>query len=135
MLSREVGYALSVRTGRQPGSGHREVLLEQRPASLTVMPGLWELPALRDSSVPDKDLRMVIRHAIMQVNYYVRIRTVFEDDAAAMTVPAGEHRWVPLSEASGMPLTGLTRKVLARAHLLSRSSLDSIAPLRGEEVV
>ena len=28
---------------------------------------------------------MAVRHAIMQVNYYVRIRTVFEDDAEELT--------------------------------------------------
>ena len=68
------------------GQAHREVLLEQRPASLTVMPGLWELPTLSDAAVPEEELRMTVRHAIMQVNYYVRIRTVFEDDIDAMTV-------------------------------------------------
>jgi hypothetical protein len=65
----------------------------------------------------------------MQVNYYVRIRTVFEDDIDAMTVPGGERRWIPLGEAAGMALTGLTRKVLARAHLLPAAPLDAIAPL------
>jgi A/G-specific adenine glycosylase len=74
------------------------------------------------------ELRMTVRHAIMQVNYYVRIRTVFEDDVEAMTVPGGERRWVPLGVAAGMALTGLTRKVLARAHLLPTASLDAIAP-------
>ena len=44
---------------------------------------------------------MTVRHAIMQVNYYVRIRTVFEDDVEAMTVAGGERRWVPLGEARG----------------------------------
>ena len=44
---------------------------------------------------------MTVRHAIMQVNYYVRIRTVFEDDVDALTVPDGERRWVPLGEAVG----------------------------------
>jgi A/G-specific adenine glycosylase len=128
MLSREVAHALSVRTGRQSGQASREVLLEQRPAALTVMPGLWELPALLDSAVPEKELRMTVRHAIMQVNYYVRIRTVFEDDVEAMTDARGERRWVPLGEALGMPLTGLARKVLARAHLLPTAPLDAIAP-------
>jgi A/G-specific adenine glycosylase len=128
MLSREVAHALSVRTGRLTGQANREVLLEQRPASLTVMPGLWELPALRDAAVPEDELRMTLRHAIMQVNYYVRIRTVFEDDVEAMTVPAGLRRWVPLGEAAGMALTGLARKVLTRAHLFSAASLDAIAP-------
>jgi len=132
MLSREIAHALSVRTGRPPGKarapGGREVLLEQRPASLTVMPGLWELPALRHAAVPHEELRMTLRHAIMRVNYYVRIRTVFEDDVPELTVPGGERRWVPLGEAAQMALTGLTRKVLARAHLLPAAPLDAMAP-------
>jgi hypothetical protein len=36
-----------------------------------------------------------------------------------MTLTGGERRWVPLSEAAGMALTGLARKVLTRAHLFS----------------
>ena len=138
MLSREVAHALSVRTGHDAkarGAGSREVLLEQRAASQTVMPGLWELPVLREAVVPEKDLRMTVRHAIMQVNYYVRIRTVFEDDVDAMTVAGGERRWVPLSDAAGMALTGLTRKVLSRAHLLPTASLDAIAPQQEGNVV
>jgi len=138
MLSREVAHALSVRTGQGAnarGSGSREVLLEQRAASQTVMPGLWELPVLREAAVPEKDLRMTVRHAIMQVNYYVRIRTVFEDDVDAMTVAGGERRWVPLSDVAGMALTGLTRKVLSRAHLLPTASLDAIAPQQEGNVV
>jgi A/G-specific adenine glycosylase len=137
MLSREVGHALSVRMGQSPGKTHgaggREVLLEQRPLSLTVMPSLWELPILRDPAVPEQDLRMTVRHAIMQVNYYVRIRTVFEDDVEALTVPGGERRWVPLDEAGQMALTGLARKVLARARLLPTVPLDAITPLRKDE--
>lgn len=132
MISRAVGYALSVRTeseaGKRDGPGGREVLLEQRPAQQTVMPGMWELPMLLRADVPEKDLRMTVRHAIMQVNYYVRVRTVFEDDIEGMTVEGGERRWVPLREAAGMALTGLARKVLTRAHLLPARSMDSIAP-------
>jgi A/G-specific adenine glycosylase len=139
MLSREVGHALSVRTGRNPGKAHgaggREVLLEQRPLSLGVMPGLWELPILRDPAVPEQELRMTVRHAIMQVNYYVRIRTVFEDDVEALAVPGGERRWVALDEAAGMALTGLTRKVLARARLLPTAPLDVIAPRRDADAL
>ncbi len=126
MMSREVAYALSVRTGQKPGQTHREVLLEQRPDSLTVMPGLWELPALRDAQVPENELRMNLRHAIMQVNYYVRIRTVFEDDVEAMTVAGGERGWFELGQAAEMALTGLTRKVLTRAHLLQTPPLKAL---------
>ncbi len=132
MTSREVAYALAVRTGRRADRRSREVLLERRAASQTVMPGLWELPALKDTQVPESELRMTLRHAIMQVNYYVRIRTVFEDDAKALTVPGGERWWVPLSEAAGMALTGLARKVLTRTHLLAGAARDAIAAGSGE---
>jgi A/G-specific adenine glycosylase len=132
MISRAVGYALSVRTeseeGRQRGPGGREVLLEQRSAQQTVMPGMWELPTLARSDVPQEDLRMTLRHAIMQVNYYVRVRTVFEDDIESITVAGGERRWVPLREAAEMALTGLARKVLTRAHLLPGPTMDNLTP-------
>ncbi len=123
MQSREVAYALCVRDGRKarraPGGAGREVLLERRPASHTVMPGLWELPALLDAHVPEQELRMTVRHAIMQVNYLVRIRAVSEDDVDAVTATGGKRRWILLDKAGGMALTGLTRKVLKRADLLS----------------
>ena len=127
MLSREIAHALSVRTRAMPGRAYREVLLEQRHATESVMPGLWQLPALRDAAVPENEVRMTVRHAIMQVNYYVRIRTVFEDDVEGLTVAGGHLRWVPLAEAAGMALTGLARKVLTRARLLPSVPLDAIA--------
>ena len=118
MMSREVAYALAVRGSGRPGPCDREVLLEQRPASQSVMPGLWELPSLLESAVPEEKLRMTLRHAIMQVNYYVRLRSVAEADVEALTVAGGARRWVPLAEAGVMALTGLARKALRRARLL-----------------
>jgi len=97
---------------------HREILLEQRPETQTVMPGLWELPSLIRSSVPDEELQMALRHAIMQVNYYVHIRSVLEPEVDSLTVNGGERRWVRVGELSTMALTGLARKVLKRAHLI-----------------
>ena len=130
MLRREVAHALSVRSGRLAGQSNRQVLLEQRPAEQTVMPGMWELPALAEIAVPEEELCLTVRHSIMQVNYYVRIRTVCEDNIDALSVAGGERRWVPLGEASGMALTGLTRKVLIRLHLLA-----SIAAQEGDDVL
>ncbi len=120
MLSREVAHALAIRSGRRGRAGKHEdqILLERRPAHVTVMPGLWQLPVLQDAAVPESVLRMTVRHAIMQVNYYVRIRTVEEKEVDSLTEKAGQRRWVPLAEAGQMALTGLTRKVLTRAHLL-----------------
>jgi hypothetical protein len=94
------------------------------------MPGMWELPLLKETAVPEEELRMTVRHAIMQVNYYVRIRSVSEDEVAAVTVAGGERRWVPLAEAGKMALTGLARKVLTRAHLLPGRQPKTIAPER-----
>jgi A/G-specific adenine glycosylase len=122
MVTREAAYALCVRAGSRANKADREVLLEQRPATLTVMPGLWELPALKDSSVPEEELRMTVRHAIMQVNYQVRIRTVGEEAESLLTVAGGERRWVSVSQAATMALTGLARKVLTRAHLLGTAT-------------
>jgi adenine-specific DNA glycosylase len=133
MMSREVAHALVVRIGAD--ASKREVLLEQRPASLTVMPGMWELPTLKKFAVPDDELRMTVRHAIMQVNYYVRIRTVFEDDVESLAVAGGERRWVALSQAGEMALTGLARKVLTRARLLPTVTLDVIASQDGGDLL
>jgi A/G-specific adenine glycosylase len=113
MRSQDAAYALVIRSC----GPHREVLLDQRAESETVMSGMWELPALRDTDVAADQLRMSVRHAIMQVNYYVRIRTVFEDDAEQLTVPSSRRRWVRLHDLPAMPLTGLARKVLLRAKL------------------
>jgi len=139
MVSRDAGYALAVRTGVRSDDGlgeiSEEVLLERRAARETVMPGLWELPTLRDVNVPESDLRMTVRHAIMQVNYTVRIRAVGEGDVGLLTVACGERRWVALSEAAGMALTGLARKVLTRAGLVGVGEGERIPQPRLQEVV
>jgi A/G-specific adenine glycosylase len=139
MVNREAGYALVMRARAQsddgPGCAYDEVLLEQRAARQTVMPGLWELPTLRDVNVPEEDLRMTVRHAIMQVNYTVRIRTVAEDEVELLTVAGGERRWVALSEAAGMALTGLTRKVLSRAGLLPAAESKRISLVKLQQSV
>ena len=115
MVSRAVGHALVVRAATR---GAQRVLLEKRPATETVMPGMWQLPVLREAEVPEAELRMTVRHAIMQVNYQVQVRTVAEGDVAALTVDGGERRWVRVEELNALPLTGLTRKVLSRAKLM-----------------
>src|SRR5665213_1376838 len=62
MLSREAAHALAVRTrsGIDNAAASREVLLEQRPGTQTVMPGMWELPALRTMAVAPSNLHMIV---------------------------------------------------------------------------
>ena len=115
MTSREVACALVL---RDANTNSPQILLEQRSATETVMANMWQLPFLRDPEVPERDQRMVVRHAIMQVNYTVRVRNVVE--AALDTLADRVHRrcWVTPAEAERMALTGLTRKVLTRAGFL-----------------
>jgi A/G-specific adenine glycosylase len=135
IATREVAYALCVRTAQSAsesgGRPDREVLLEQRPAGASVMTGLWELPALRGGAGEADEVLLTVRHAIMQVNYIVRIYEVREEDVVARTVAGGDQRWVPLGEAGTMALTGLARKVLRRAQLLSSLHQDSEASKAG----
>jgi A/G-specific adenine glycosylase len=133
MVSREIACALSVRTRMHSGLDIREVLLEQRPDSNTVMPGLWELPALRDTGASQTQVRMTVRHAIMHVNYYVRVATVAEEDVEALTVAGGQRHWVPVGMAAAMALTGLARKVLSRAHLLPAAPVEFTTVAESQE--
>ena len=136
MLSREVAHALVLRMSNHARKGRapigREVLLERRPANQTVMRGLWELPALRDASVPATEPRLALRHAIMKVNYYVRIREIAEEGLDRLCVAGGERRWVPLEEVSFLALTGLTRKVLQRVHLIPAGATVDAAREQGD---
>ena len=114
MTNREMACALVVREG----AGGAEILLERRADTNTVMPGMWQLPALNAQSVPDRGEVMTARHAIMQVNYTVRVYAVSDADAAGIPASGCGRRWVRATEAGSMALTGLARKVLTRAGLL-----------------
>jgi A/G-specific adenine glycosylase len=134
MISTEVGCALAVRSAAGPGPPRLEILVEQRPQNRSVMPGLWQLPTLLDPNVPDAALRMTLRHAIMRVNYYVRIRTVMAEEVDSLTRVQGERRWVPQTEIASLALTGLARKVLTRAHLLRPSVLGDSFPAETQDL-
>ena len=112
MTSKDLACALIVREG----GGGAEVLLVQRAAGNTVMPGMWELPLLPVDSTNEDDLRFTVRHAIMQVNYVVRVCEFREEDVARLKLDGGERRWVSLGQAAGMALTGLARKVLGKVQ-------------------
>lgn len=123
--TREVGYALCLSSNGRSGQ-EAAILLEQRPAMVSVMPGLWELPTLR--AIPNGNALMTVRHAIMNVNYIVRIRAVDQNEQQELAAADGERRWVPMREAVSMALTGLARKVLKRV------SGDAPLTLHGTEV-
>jgi A/G-specific adenine glycosylase len=93
-----LSYALIGRNGR--------VLLRQRAKSLSLMPGMWELPSLQGGESADHPI-LTLRHSITTTDYVIRI---FAGDHRKR--PLG--RWVSLHAAETLPLTGLTRKILRR---------------------
>ena len=121
MTSCEIACALVVRDG----DAGTEVLLEQRAESNSVMPGLWELPALAVGTGDDLEERLRVRHAIMQVNYVVRVYALPAEGLKGKA--GGVRRWVVAADTSAMALTGLARKVLTRAGLLRTTTRGTSA--------
>jgi A/G-specific adenine glycosylase len=117
-VTAEIAFALAQRK-RQ---GVDEVLLQQRPASQTVMSGMWELPGLPENPGhaaphPDKPL-LVLRHAIMQTNYRVTVISSSAKTSSPPITPATQS-WIKLSDLARLPLTGLARKILLRLEILN----------------
>lgn len=80
------------------------VLLVRRPAASARMPGMWELPEVEANGARPL---FRLKHAITDTDYTA--------DIVAAEAPLGRRgRWVPLSRAFELPLTGLCRKVLRR---------------------
>jgi hypothetical protein len=112
--------------------------LEQRSPENTVMPGMWELPAIVAGERAGFEERLTVRHAIMQVNYVVRVFAVTPEGLQAHEEAAGARRWIRLAEASAIALTGLSRKVLSRAGLTQTASCNRsgmVAPRTIRELV
>jgi A/G-specific adenine glycosylase len=113
MTTREIACALVTR----PTRNGTEVLLEQRSATNTVMPGLWELPPLESIPSPPSKSILTVRHAIMQTNYTVQVHEL-PPKQVPKPPTAAIRRWISLNEAASMALTGLTRKILTKSGLI-----------------
>jgi A/G-specific adenine glycosylase len=115
MRNRQTAYALLLRKR----AGKNQVLLEQRPSSASLMPGMWELPEVKMLDGDDERVEITLRHAITVTNYSVRVLR-FSEREAELRVPAGTNprQWVLSYELSSLPLTGLARKVLQRLQIM-----------------
>jgi A/G-specific adenine glycosylase len=113
MTTREIACSL---TTRETPSG-TEILLLQRPVTSTVMPGLWELPALEPG--PARPI-FTVRHAIMQVNYTVYVHSIAVSHFGKCASPL-HPCWIPAEQAASMALTGLARKILIKAGVIPSS--------------
>lgn len=113
MTTREIACALIT---RETANGI-DILLHQRAATNTVMPGLWELPALEMTSTPESAPVFTVRHAIMQVNYTVHVHAITEKQ---LPLSAIDRCWLTAEQATSMALTGLARKILTKASLIRK---------------
>lgn len=102
-LERRKKAALSYLLVQKNGS----VLLQQRPATASLMPGMWELPQLNTGKMPGKNPVLQVRHSITTTDYKV---SVF----AANTARVRCGSWVERSRLNDLPLTGLARKILGK---------------------
>jgi A/G-specific adenine glycosylase len=115
MHSREIAYALLSRQR----AGATQVLLQQRPSSASLMPGMWELPEVVSDESDELRVEIVVRHAITVTNYRVHVLRFSEREAARRWVAREYPRqWTESSELSRLPLTGLARKVLRRLQIM-----------------
>jgi A/G-specific adenine glycosylase len=117
MRSRQIAYALV----RRDRPGLTQVLLQRRPLSTSLMPGMWELPEVVTLESDDERVEITLRHAITVTNYRVLVLR-FSEQEATLRSPAGANprQWIGSSELKTLPLTGLARKVLQRLQIMPR---------------
>jgi A/G-specific adenine glycosylase len=136
MLSQKTAIAL-VQRRQWPKT---EVLLEQRPADAAQMPGLWELPRVKEGSEIEQAVLLTVRHSITTTNYYVTVYGFNANEQTLLDGGAGERAWVLVRELQTRPLTGLTLKILKRLKVMPGYSgrgpavaLDELPPDAAKE--
>ncbi len=109
-----------------------EVLLEERDAAASLMPGMFELPPLPEDAVEGREPALRVRHGITNTNYYVRVfqPETRDDSALRMAVPATDRvlHWVAVKRLGDQPLTGLARKILMRMKVMKPKALAAETP-------
>jgi A/G-specific adenine glycosylase len=118
MRSQQIAYALL----RRDHADITQVLLQRRPLSASLMPGMWELPEVAMRPDDHQRVEIALRHAITVTNYQVRVLR-FSECEARDRWPAERYprQWAKSSELGSLPLTGLARKILQRLQIMPRS--------------
>ena len=87
----------------------RRVRLVQRPASVSLMANMWELPPpVPKARKNGHDVWQTFRHSITTTDYTVNV----------IQAQATKGRWIPVKEIPYVPLTGLARKILRAAGII-----------------
>jgi A/G-specific adenine glycosylase len=100
---REIHYTLCKHDSR--------LFLVKRPPHVSLMPSMWELPEIE---APNSHAQptLTMKHSITTTDYTVRVW-----DSAPLESSRGN--WVAVVRLARIPLTGLARKILLRAGVLT----------------
>ena len=94
---RKIAFALSLANG--------SVRLLRRSSRESLMPGMWELPTTGSRRKP----LFMLKHSITNTDY----------DVCVITAATADGTPIKLSRVPQLPLTGLARKILSRAGVIS----------------
>ncbi len=85
------------------------VLLVRRGVDESLMPGMWELPALKN---PIKEAVLFrLRHSITVTDYVVNV-------VAQPDFSSENSKWINRARLLRLPLTGLAKKILCKANII-----------------
>ena len=113
-----------------------EILLSLRGAGASIMPAMFELPVLPLDAVEGREPALRVRHAITNTNYYVQVfapgrneldgrtRSTTPQLRRAIAKDSGDLHWAGVSRLPGLPITGLTRKILQRLHVMESARMN-----------
>jgi A/G-specific adenine glycosylase len=113
---KQIWCALEVREGN--GDGESKVRLVQRAENAALMAGMWELPQLAGPTGLLRGLTAwrTFRHSITTTDYTVR---VLRNPALVGAPFSGKGKWIAVDRIPGIPITGLTRKILKAGDIIS----------------
>ena len=127
-----VAYLLDL---RKRGTG-TEILLSLRGADASIMPAMFELPMLPLDAVEGREPVLRVRHSITNTNYYVQVFAPGRNEPSDRKLPgapqlrrtiakgSGELHWAGITRLGGLPITGLTRKILQRLHVMESARMS-----------
>jgi A/G-specific adenine glycosylase len=114
-----------------------EILLSLREARVSIMPAMFELPGLPLDAVEGLEPVLRVRHSITNTNYYVQVFAQQRPDANGAdkkvksvtrslrrAIPKGEMHWANVLRLPGLPITGLTRKILQRLRVMETVQMN-----------
>jgi len=128
----QIWCALDWRHGNGKNRGSGEVRLVRRPGSISLMPGMWELP---QSCEPPRATSAsaawrTFRHSITVTDYTVHVLRntpaqsvrgrgfARSKRGAAPPHKTAKGKWIPIDRIPQMPITGLARKILGAAGII-----------------